>query len=81
MFYTDYFAEYILYPYSSPYSRREGIPIWYENYSNPKIQHIYIPPMVVQKRVSGKIICRLRTIPPRVGELFYVRILLLHKSA
>ena len=37
--------------------------------------------MVVQKWISKRIICRLHTIPPWVGELFYIWILLLYKSA
>lgn len=37
--------------------------------------------MVIQKKKGEKIICRLHTVPTKVGEFFYLRILLLHKPA
>ena len=78
LLYSDYFAAYILYPQSSTIYNQQN-PTWTENYSAPDVQHIYMSPMVVHKRSAGKIICRLRTVLPQVGELFYLRILLLHK--
>ena len=80
LLYCDYFAQYILYPQSSTQPIQQGS-IWIEDYNNPDIQNNYIIPMVVKRRVTGNIICRLRTVPTRVGELFYLRILLLHKYA
>ena len=80
MLYCTYFAEYVLYLYISPKSRTGNpLEIWEEDHSGDIIGNNYIPVMIVKRRVSGRIICRLWTIPPKLEELFYLRILLLHK--
>ena len=80
LLYCDYFSQYILYPMSSTIQSQQHQQ-WTEDTTNPLIQHNNIPPMIVQRRIGKNIICRLRTVPPKVGELFYLRVLLLHKDA
>ena len=79
LLYCDYFAQYVLYPQTSVRRQSESQLSWTEDSTNIDIQHIHVPPMHVQRRQKGPIICRLRTVPPRVGELFYLRIMLLHQ--
>ena len=82
LLYCDYFSQYVLYPLNTPSTTtRDGVIRWDENYAGNVSEHQHIPPMFVQKRKGGIVICRLRTVPPKVGELFYLRILLLHKPA
>jgi hypothetical protein len=70
--YADYYKQYILYPYDgvSDISARDFL----EKPFNGRIHHI------IRRRQSKKVI-RIQTVPPSVGEAFYLRSLLLHRSA
>lgn len=37
--------------------------------------------VLIQRRAESRVVTRLRSIPPRIGELFYLRVLLQHWSA
>jgi len=39
------------------------------------------PPLIIRKRSGHEVVSRIRTVPPRRGEIFYLRPLLLHKPA
>ena len=80
LLYSDYFSQYILSPYTLSIPTVTGSR-WRENYTGEDLNNKVITPMVVQARKTEKIICRLHTVPPKVGELFYLRVLLLHKPA
>lgn len=78
--YSEYFTHYLFISFSC-FDIHKYPQFWYEDYSRPDLQGLNIYSHIVIPRSHNKIICQLRTIPPKVGELYYLRILLLHKSS
>ena len=76
LLYTEYYEKYCLYPISSDSSRTSA-------HIRPddllEIPDQPFPQQIIQAQSRGEVVARIRTVPPRVGELFYLRALLLHK--
>jgi hypothetical protein len=71
--YTTYFQNYVLYKLSSNDRVRDDE--FLEQVINGCVRH-----KVCQRQIGTKV-CRLQTLPPTIGELFYLRCLLTHRPA
>jgi len=78
LLYTEYYEKYCLYPIASDASRASA-------HIRPddllEIPDQPFPQQIIRARSRGEVVARIRTVPPRTGELFYLRALLLHKPA
>ena len=78
LLYTEYYEQYCLYPISSTTSPNSAT-IRPDDYL--EISGQPFPQQIIRARTQGEVVARIRRVPPRTGELFYLRALLLHKPA
>jgi len=78
LLYTEYYEKYCLYSIVSD-SARNSAQIRPDDLL--EIPDSSFPQQIIRARSRGEVVARIRTVPPRTGELFYLRVLLLHKPA
>ena len=78
LLYTEYYEKYCWYPIPTEASRTSA-------HIRPEdlleIPDPSFPQQIIRARSRGEVVARIRAVPPRAGELFYLRALLLHKPA
>jgi len=77
LLYTECYEQYCLYSRNS--KTQNWTPLEPDDYL--EIPRQPSPQLIIRKLSRGQVVVRIRTVPPRTGELFYLRVLLLHKPA
>ena len=73
--YIQYFEKYCLYKYDPQNTEPLRGFDFLEKYSPA------FPRFIVRKRMKGEVVARIQTVSPRTGDLYYLRVLLLHRPA